>query len=137
MRLWLLQHGVGDVFALSSRLGSLWLSPIQGVETPEPGSSGPVQPQQFRTRALWPRSLPSPCLVSWGKKTALLLFFVCSSGHSTPWLAVSGLVFTDPHFRSFGTCAFLPPLQTGDHLSAPPTAISFILLNMPTESNHD
>lgn len=89
----------GDVFALSSRLGSLWLSPIPGVETPAPGTSGPVQPQQFRTRALWPGSLPSPCLVSWGKKTALpLLFFVCSSGHSTPWLAVSGLVLTDPHF---------------------------------------
>lgn len=42
-----------------------------------------------------------------------------------------------PPFRSFGTRAFLPPRQTGDHLSAPPAAMSFILLNMPTESNHD
>lgn len=79
------------------------LSPIQGMETPEPGTSSPVQPQQFRTRALWPPfpSFTMPCVMG---------------DNNSPSFVVLCVLFRtlDPLVGSLWPCADRPPPPTFD-----------------------
>lgn len=77
---------------------SLRISPIQGVETPETGTSSPVQPQQFRTRALWPPfpSFTMPCVMG---------------DNDSPSSVILCVLFgtLDPLLGSLWPCADRPP----------------------------